>query len=468
MTIGIYIRVSTQEQAQEGYSIAAQRERLTAYCIAQGWEDFKFYVDEGISAKDTNRPQLQSLLENVESGNIKIILVYRLDRFTRKVKDLHRMLEFLETNKCAFKSATEPYDTSTAMGKLFITIVAALAEWETDNMSERIKMALEEKVSKGERVGGIPFGFDLSDEGFLVKNKQSALLLEIINMIRDGMSLNQVTHYLNNTNSDKTTWHINTVYRLLRNPALYGATKWNDKVFEDTHKGIMTKEEFDKLQVILDDRMQNRRREVKSKYLFQGVIECPNCQKKLSVNRHLRKNKDGTEYQIATYRCQSCNKEGKKVVGLGETRILEAVKFYMQGFSIKHVEIQEDNTELEMWKSQYKQIERKREKFQKAWSNDLISDEEFSGLMAETRKIYEELKEKIKKVEPMKKKNPLQLEFIAKEFNNNFFKLNVDEQRKFVSRFIRSIKYHLVPQQPKRKRNSKGKELIVIDQIDFY
>ena len=103
MTVAIYIRVSTVEQATEGYSIAAQKERLLSYCKAQGWDNYKFYIDEGISAKDTNRPELKRLFEDMRNGRINMILVYRLDRFTRRVVDFHRMLEEMNKYNCTFK-----------------------------------------------------------------------------------------------------------------------------------------------------------------------------------------------------------------------------------------------------------------------------------------------------------------------------------------------------------------------------
>lgn len=96
MTVGIYIRVSTEEQANEGYSISAQRERLKAFCMAQNWSEHKFYVDEGISGRDTNRPQLKKLLKDIKNGLINVLLVYRLDRLTRSVRDLHKILDELE------------------------------------------------------------------------------------------------------------------------------------------------------------------------------------------------------------------------------------------------------------------------------------------------------------------------------------------------------------------------------------
>src|SRR5699024_2156300 len=274
------------------------------------WENYKFYVDEGVSAKDTKRPELHRLFKDMRDGYIKMILVYRLDRFTRKVVDLHKMLEEMNKYDCAFKSATEPYDTSSAMGRMFITIVAALAQWETENLSERIKMALEEKVSSGERVGNIPFGFSLDENDRLVKNDQSSIVLDMIEKIKSGMSAKSVANFLNKTNSDKVSWQANTVLRILRNPALYGATRWNEEIYENTHEGIITKSNFIKVQRMLDDRSRYRRKEVKSNYLFQGIIACPNCDKILTVNRYFRKRKDGSEHQFALYRCQMGEKEG--------------------------------------------------------------------------------------------------------------------------------------------------------------
>lgn len=472
--IGIYIRVSTLEQAKEGYSIAAQKERLIAHCSIQGWDNYKLFVDEGVSAKDTNRPQLQELLNQVEQGKVSTILVYRLDRFTRRVKDLHRMLEFLEDHNCAFQSATEPYDTSTGIGKLFITIVAALAEWEADNLSERVKMALEEKVSSGERVGAVPYGFDLTEDEKLIKNDKAAVVLDMVNKVRSGMSTNQVAEYLNKTNDDKDEWRVNTILRLLRNPALYGATRWNDKVYENTHEGIISKSDFDQLQQVLQDRATHRRREVKSNYLFQGVLTCPGCSRPLSVNRHIRKRKDGSDFQFSVYRCQMCRKEGKETKTIGEYRFEEALKVYMQEY-LYHIEFEindpvvEEKDESELYKKQLKQVEKQREKYQRAWSKDLISDDEFEERMAETKDIYDDLKKKIKEAQPEEKIDLEAIKEMVLTFNKGFSYLTQEEKRDFIAQFIRKIDYKLIPQPPKRPdKHKKGKDLVVITNVEFY
>lgn len=125
-SVGIYVRVSTDEQAKEGYSISAQKEKLKAYCVSQGWASFKFYVDEGKSAKDTHRPSLELLLRHIEQGIIDTVLVYRLDRLTRSVRDLYTLLDYFDKYNAVFRSATEVYDTGSATGRLFITLVAAI------------------------------------------------------------------------------------------------------------------------------------------------------------------------------------------------------------------------------------------------------------------------------------------------------------------------------------------------------
>lgn len=471
-TIGIYIRVSTEEQAKEGYSIAAQKERLIAHCFSQGWDDYKFYIDEGVSAKDTNRPKLQLLMEDVKKGKINIILVYRLDRFTRRVKDLYSLLDTLKQHNCAFKSATEPYDTSSAMGKMFMGLVALLAEWETENLSERVKMALEEKVAGGERVGGIPFGFNLSSEEKLIQNEdEGSVIYYMIDMIKSGMSVNALAKHLTKVNDHKVTWHPNAIFRILRNPALYGATYWVGKVYENTHpaEAYMTKFEFEKLQLLLQDRGQHRRREVESIYLFQGVLICPQCNRPLAVNRFIRKKKDGTEYQGAVYKCQACYKEGNKMLQIGEHRFLEALYEYMKQVVITHIEPVEVNDDLSVYKLQLQQIEKKREKYQRAWASDKMTDEEFDKLMDETRDLYDDLKKKVNTVQtPMPTITKEELEKIITSFNENFYFLSNDEKRKFISRFFRKIEFTLIPQPPKRPdKAKKGKDKVVITNVVF-
>lgn len=116
--VGIYVRVSTEEQAKEGYSIAAQKEKLKAYCISQGWANYKFYIDEGKSAKDIHRPSLELMLRHIEQGIINTVLVYRLDRLTRSVRDLYSLLDYFDKYNAVFRSATEVYDTGSATGRL--------------------------------------------------------------------------------------------------------------------------------------------------------------------------------------------------------------------------------------------------------------------------------------------------------------------------------------------------------------
>src|SRR5690606_15009650 len=116
--------------------------------------------EEGKSAKDTNRPELQRMLSDAQDGRYDVVLVYRLDRMTRSVMDLYELLRTFEIYNIKFKSATEIYDTTTAMGKLFITIVAALAQWERENLSERVRFGMEELVRSGKWHGGpVPYGY---------------------------------------------------------------------------------------------------------------------------------------------------------------------------------------------------------------------------------------------------------------------------------------------------------------------
>src|SRR5271169_4699337 len=160
-----YVRVSTDRQAELGVSLEAQEAKIRAMATVRGVELEEVIVDGGESAKDLNRPGMQRLLELVVNEKIDAVIVAKLDRLTRSVKDLSQMLELFEKRKVALISVAESLDTSSAAGRLVITIMGAVSQWEREAIGERTRDALRHKKTKGERVGNIPLGFRLSPDG---------------------------------------------------------------------------------------------------------------------------------------------------------------------------------------------------------------------------------------------------------------------------------------------------------------
>lgn len=471
LTVGIYIRVSTTEQAQDGYSLTAQRERLKAFCKAQGWDSFKFYVEEGLSGRNTKRPVYQELMKDVENNRINVVLVYKLDRIMRSIGELDMMLKTLKKHNCGFKSATEPFDTTNPTGKLFMYVVAAFAQWESDVSSERIKMVLEEKVAKdGIWIGNVPYPFDKDEESKkLVSNKErTKVTLKMIDMVEKGYSANRISKYLTKTNNDRETWTVTGVLRILRNPALCGDTRWNDKVYKNTHEGIISRERFNKLQQILKDRTITRIREPKSICIFQGKIACPNCGKIMSANRVRRKRPDGTIYRNTTYRCNPCTNANLFNNTPVDTSFEKSLYRYMKNFNIKNLKNIEVKNETPHELKELEHIENQRTRYQRAWAQELITDDEFLMRMNETKDIYEKLKKKTKKIKTQKTVDVEAIEKCVFTFNETFRELSLEEKREFVSRFIHRIEFKLIPQPPKSPRNLVGKPLLVITNIDFY
>lgn len=449
MTVAIYIRVSTEEQVREGFSISAQREKLKAYCQVHDWTEYKFYVDEGISAKDTNRPQLKQMIEHIEQGLIDTVLVYRLDRLTRSVVDLYKLLDIFEKNNCTFKSATEVYDTGSAIGRLFITLVAAMAQWERENLGERVRMGQIEKARQGQFSAPAPFGYKKVGDKLEILEDQKEILLDIIDKVKSGHSIRKIADDLNSSSlipKRGYQWHIASILVFLKNPAIYGALRWKDEIIEGTHEGIITKEEFEKLQKILHDRQNFKKRETYSIFVFQMKLICPNCGNRLTSERskYYRKT-DKKHVESNHYRCQACVLNKRKAIGISEKKIEVALLEYMENVQfIRKANFENKeaiDNEYDLLLDKLSKIEKQREKYQKAWSVDLMTDDEFSKRMNETKVFYEETKTKLNNIQPQ---NDLSLDTermkeVIKEFNFNWRKLLPEEKKQFMSTFVESI-----------------------------
>lgn len=178
-----YIRVSTDEQAQGGYSLGAQRAKLEQYAALYDMELVEVVVDAGVSAKTLDRPGLHQALAALKSGQAEGILVAKLDRLTRSVKDLGALLEGYFASKFALLSVADQIDTSTAAGRLVLNVLTSVAQWEREAIGERTSAALRHKIANGEHVGAPALGFEVQD-GKLVENEGETETLERISELR--------------------------------------------------------------------------------------------------------------------------------------------------------------------------------------------------------------------------------------------------------------------------------------------
>jgi len=160
-----YVRVSTDKQADFGVSLEAQTEKVRAMAVVQGAELAEVIVDAGESAKSLDRPGMERLLALVDSRAVDVVIIAKLDRLTRSVKDLAELLERFTRRGVSLVSVAESLDTGTAAGRLVLNIMTAVSQWEREAVGERTRDAMSHKRANGERVGTIPFGFRMAEDG---------------------------------------------------------------------------------------------------------------------------------------------------------------------------------------------------------------------------------------------------------------------------------------------------------------
>ena len=214
-----YVRVSTDEQAREGVSMDNQKAKIEAYCNLNDLELVAIIEDAGKSGKDLNREGVQSLLERIKGRQIDAVVVYKLDRLSRRVKDTLTLMELIEKKSVAFHSITEKIDTKSAMGKFFLNIMASMNQWERDTISERTRDALQHKIEKGERAGQVPYGWTLGMDGktLLPSAREQEAIRFILDLHSKGNTLRGICGELEKEGHKPAgkTWHPMTVKRIV-------------------------------------------------------------------------------------------------------------------------------------------------------------------------------------------------------------------------------------------------------------
>ena len=213
-----YVRVSTEEQVREGVSLEAQEEKIKAYCIVKDWELESIYRDEGISGKTLDRPGIQEALRLIERKEVEALIVYKIDRLTRSVKDLNFLVELFEKKAFSLVSLQESLDATTATGRLMMNLLASVSQWEREVIGERTKMAMN-FLKQNKKVYSRPvYGFDI-EEGRLVENPEEQETIRLMMRNREeGFAYEKIANDLTKKGSQTKRggiWKANTVRKIL-------------------------------------------------------------------------------------------------------------------------------------------------------------------------------------------------------------------------------------------------------------
>lgn len=306
----LYIRVSTLEQAQEGYSVGEQRERLIAYCKAQDWLIADIYVDGGYTGSNLNRPGIQKLMSETEKFDV--VLVYKLDRLSRSQRDtLYLIEEIFRPNKVDFVSMQESFDTSSPFGKAMIGLLAVFAQLEREQIKERTWMGRVARAKTGLHHGGgnIPIGYDYEDGKLIVNPYEAEQVRKIYEWYLSGSSLKAITDKLQdagytNKYSSYNSW--SSVRNILENETYIGRLHFGDVVVDHAHEAIITEEQFNAAQIL-----RGKRREqfgshaFQSKHVLTGLLFCRHC-----GGRYYLRNTGKYSY----YACYSRTKQMKNMI----------------------------------------------------------------------------------------------------------------------------------------------------------
>ncbi len=289
----IYLRVSTKEQAEEGYSIPAQAEACRRFIADRGWELADEYVDRGESARTADRPQLQAMLARLaEDRSIEGLLVHKLDRLARNLEDHAAVRAALRKAGVQLHSVTESLEES-ASGKLVEGILASIAEFYSANLSQEIKKGIDQKASQGGWPTIAPIGYrnvrreggGRRGEALLERDQRAPLVTWAFDRYATGSwTLARLAEALAEKglrNRRGSAPGVSAVHRMLRNPVYAGVVRWKGVEYEGRHTALVPRGAFERVQQVLDAHSSGGERSWKHDHYLKGTLLCAGCGSRL-------------------------------------------------------------------------------------------------------------------------------------------------------------------------------------------
>jgi len=360
LNAGLYVRVSTMNQVDRE-SLSTQESRLRAYCEANGYRVYEVYRDAGFSGKDTKRPGLQALMSDVEAGRVQVVLVTKLDRITRSLRDLLKLVEFFHKHDVKFISITQNIDSSGPFGRFMRDLLGLIAQLEREVTAERVAEDMYHRAGLGKWNGGVvPYGYttrhrimtELLEQGYAEDEalrramelapepkrlypdpEEAEVVRRIFRIFLETRSIRKTTHTVNALGFRTrrgVPWAASSIHRILTNPTYigriwYGKRKTNPvtgrlkqvpkeqwRIEKGEHEAIVSEEVFYEAQRVLASREKPSR--AKRTYLLSGLIRCGRCGGPMYGYTHVKntgKASKGKAYSY--YKCHNHATKGKSV-----------------------------------------------------------------------------------------------------------------------------------------------------------
>jgi len=253
----IYTRVSTEDQAKEGFSLDAQLDKLRSYCKARDWIVADEYIDDGYSGRNVKRPAYSKMMSEMDRWDL--LLVIKMDRIHRNQKNFMLMMEKLNKNEKEFASMSESFDTSTAMGRFVMNIIQGIAQLESEQIGERVYACMEQKAKTNGGVLGfnIPYGYNYSDGKLIINEDEARIIKNIYSRYRNGKSMGEIAKMLNSIKIPTKKgglWAKKTISTILKNPTYCGYLRWKQYINKSNHDAIILEDDFNQIQNLIESR----------------------------------------------------------------------------------------------------------------------------------------------------------------------------------------------------------------------
>ena len=479
---GVYIRVSTEDQAREGFSLGEQEEKLLQLCKFKELEVYKVYKDAGISAKDMeHRPQFQEMLKDMKEGKLNYIVAYKLDRITRSVRDLEELISVLEQYNCFLLCDRDDVNTSTANGRFFVRMLTVLSQLEIEIVSERTKFGLNGAIKSGHIPGQRPFGYKSADDKrMVIDNATRPYVEKIFDMYLEGKSFQQIANYFKENNIySKKNWKDTTIQKIIDNKIYMGDYEQYKRigkqenlkpiVYMNVVEPIISRAKWEECQ---RQKEKNQRTYTRDRvYTFFQRLKCPSC------NRIMKcKGSGGTKRKYMYYTCEYChiNFNEEHVEHLLIDFIYDLLEYDMavKKFFLPVLEDKTNNIDTTSIDKEIRNLEKQRNRIKDLYIKGIVEIDDF-------KEDYKLIEDKLANLESKKlelvnletfnysphellaqrdleKEKMIRLDTLNTVLKTKWNGMDKSEKQEFISKFIDTIEI---------KKDNKGN--LILEKINF-